>query len=57
MNAVAREGFQYAGSIPRYGQTEFIFVKWVSVEPVTSEGAGDKARWQTPKVVELEPSS
>ena len=29
-NAVAREGFQYAGSAQRYGQTEFIFVKWVN---------------------------
>jgi hypothetical protein len=57
MNAVAREGFQYAGSIQRYGQTELIFVKWVSVEPVTSERAGDKARWRTPRVVELRPSS
>jgi hypothetical protein len=36
MNAVAREGFQYAGSIQRYGQTEFIFVKWAPVEPITS---------------------
>src|SRR5262249_16528725 len=25
-NAVAREGFQYAGSAQRYGRTEFIFV-------------------------------
>src|SRR5262249_28105138 len=57
MNAVAREGFQYAGSIQRYGQTEFIFVKWVPVEPVTSEGADNKARWLTPRVVELKPSS
>ena len=57
MNAVAREGFQYAGSIQRYGQTEFIFVKWVPVEPVTSAGADDKARWLTPRVVELKPSS
>jgi hypothetical protein len=32
-NAVTREGFQYAGSTHRYGQTEFIFVKWVSVGP------------------------
>jgi hypothetical protein len=31
-NAVA-EGFRYAGSTHRYGQTEFIFVKWVSVGP------------------------
>ena len=38
-NAVAREGFQYAGPAQRYGQTEFIFVKWVPVEPVTSEAA------------------
>jgi hypothetical protein len=57
MNAVAREGFQYAGSIQRYGQTEFIFVKWVPVEPATSEGADDMARWRTPRVVELKPSS
>jgi hypothetical protein len=57
MNAVARKGFQYAGSIQRYGQTEFIFVKWVPVEPVTSEGAGDEARWRTPRVVELNLSS
>jgi hypothetical protein len=34
-NAVAREGFQYAGSTQRYGHTEFIFVKWVSVGPIT----------------------
>ena len=27
-NAVARESFQYAGSVQRYGHTEFIFVKW-----------------------------
>ena len=33
-NAVAREGFQYAGSAQRYGRTEFIFVRWVRVEPV-----------------------
>jgi hypothetical protein len=36
-NAVARESFQYAGSVQRYGQPEFIFVKWVPVEPVASE--------------------
>jgi hypothetical protein len=36
-NAVAREGFQYAGSVQRYGRTEFIFVKWVPIEPITSE--------------------
>jgi hypothetical protein len=36
-NAVARESFQYAGSVQRYGHTEFIFVKWVPVEPVASE--------------------
>ena len=36
-NAVARENFQYAGSIRRYGDTEFIFVKWVPVEPVSSQ--------------------
>ena len=57
MNAVARKGFQYAGSIQRYGQTEFIFVKWIPVEPVTSEVAGDEARWRTPRVVELNLSS
>ena len=39
-NAVAREGFQYAGPAQRYRQTEFIFVKSVPVEPVTSELAG-----------------
>jgi hypothetical protein len=38
-NAVAREGFQYAGSAQRYGHTEFIFVKWVRVEPVVAEDA------------------
>jgi len=32
-NAVAREGFQYAGTAQRYGDTEFIFVKWVPVDP------------------------
>jgi len=31
-NAVAREGFQYAGAAHRYGDTEFIFVKWVPVD-------------------------
>jgi hypothetical protein len=36
-NAVAREGFQYAGSAQRYGRTEFIFVRWVRVEPVVAE--------------------
>jgi hypothetical protein len=36
-NAVAREGFQYAGSAQRYGHTEFIFVKWVPVGPITPE--------------------
>jgi hypothetical protein len=55
-NAVAREGFQYAGAAQRYGHTEFIFVRWVPVEPVTSE-AGDKAKWRTPRVVELNLSS
>jgi|SRR5262245_43580814 len=38
-NALAREGFQYAGSAQRYGHTEFIFVKWVPVEPVVAENA------------------
>jgi hypothetical protein len=36
-NAVAREGFQYAGSAQRYGRTEFIFVRWVRAEPVVAE--------------------
>ena len=36
-NAVAREGFQYAGSVERYGHTEFIFVRWVPVDPAVSE--------------------
>jgi hypothetical protein len=36
-NAVARESFQYAGSVQRYGHTEFIFVRWVTVEPVSSQ--------------------
>ena len=36
-NAVAREGFQYAGSAQRYGRTEFIFVRWARVEPVVAE--------------------
>jgi hypothetical protein len=36
-NAVARENFQYAGSVQRYGHTEFIFVKWVPVELFASE--------------------
>ena len=35
-NAVAREGFQYAGSAQRYGQTEFIFVKWVNAGSLAS---------------------
>src|ERR1700686_1967249 len=30
-NAVAREGFQYAGSSQRYGNAQFIFVRWVPV--------------------------
>ena len=30
-NAAARAGFRYAGSANRYGQTEFIFVKWTNV--------------------------
>jgi hypothetical protein len=38
-NAVARESFQYAGSAQRYGLTEFIFVRWLPVGPVTSEAA------------------
>jgi len=37
-NAVARESFQYAGSVQRYGHTEFIFVKWVPIHPAGSEG-------------------
>src|SRR5262245_19305540 len=36
-NAVAQENFQYAGWVRRYGDTEFIFVKWVPVEPVPPE--------------------
>jgi hypothetical protein len=36
-NTVAREGFQFAGSAQRYGRTEFIFVRWVRVEPVVAE--------------------
>jgi hypothetical protein len=36
-NALAQENFQYAGSMRRYGDTEFIFVKWVPVEPVSSQ--------------------
>jgi hypothetical protein len=38
-NALARKGFQYAGSAQRYGRTEFIFVKWVPAEPVVAEDA------------------
>jgi hypothetical protein len=57
LNAAASQGFQYAGSTQRYGQAEFIFVKWVPVEPITSGGAGDKSRWRTPRLVELIPSS
>jgi len=38
-NVLAREGFQYAGSVQRYGSTEFIFVRWVRVEPVVAENA------------------
>jgi hypothetical protein len=38
-NAVARENFQYAGSAQRYGRIEFIFVRWVRVEPVVAEDA------------------
>jgi hypothetical protein len=38
-NVVAREGFEYAGSAQRYGHTEFIFVRWVRVEPVVAEDA------------------
>jgi hypothetical protein len=36
-NAVAREGFEYAGSAQRYGETEFIFVKWLHVAPTARE--------------------
>src|SRR5262245_43189944 len=36
-NAVAQENFQYAGWVRRYGETEFIFVKWVPVEPISSQ--------------------
>jgi hypothetical protein len=36
-NAVARESFQHAGSVQRYGLTEFIFVRWAPVELSTSE--------------------
>ena len=36
-NALAQENFQYAGWMRRYGDTEFIFVKWVPVEPVSSQ--------------------
>src|SRR5262245_58177574 len=36
-NAVAQENFQYAGWLRRHGDTEFIFVKWVPVEPVPLE--------------------
>jgi hypothetical protein len=36
-NAVAREGFQYAGAVERYGHTEFIFVRWAPLEPVPSK--------------------
>jgi hypothetical protein len=38
-NAVARESFQYAGSVQRHGRTEFIFVKWVPVDPAASAEA------------------
>jgi hypothetical protein len=38
-NAVAREGFQYAGSAQRYGRTEFIFVRWARDVPVAAEVA------------------
>ena len=36
-NAVAQENFQYAGWMRRYGDTEFVFVKWAPVEPVSSQ--------------------
>jgi hypothetical protein len=36
-NAVARQGFQYVGSAQRYGDTEFVFVKWVPVNAARSE--------------------
>jgi hypothetical protein len=36
-NTVGREGFQYAGSVQRYGHTEFIFVKWVRVGTIIPE--------------------
>ena len=38
-NAVAREGFQYAGSAQRYGRTEFIFVRWAPDDSVAAEVA------------------
>jgi hypothetical protein len=36
-NAVARESFQYAGLVQRYGHPEFIFVKWVPLDPAAFE--------------------
>jgi hypothetical protein len=35
-NALARESFQYAGPVQRYGHTEFIFVKWMPIDPTAS---------------------
>jgi hypothetical protein len=42
LNAFAREGFQFAGSAQRYGQTEFILVKWVSVGSSASPEGRDR---------------
>jgi hypothetical protein len=36
-NAVASKGFRYAGFAQRNGHTEYIFVKWVPVGPITRE--------------------
>jgi hypothetical protein len=47
-NAFARQGFQYVGSAQRYGHTEFVFVKWVPVEPVMSEDERHEQAHQVP---------
>jgi hypothetical protein len=38
-NVVARQGFHYAGSAQRYGDTEFIFVKWALAGPIPPDAA------------------
>jgi hypothetical protein len=36
-NAAASKGFRYAGFAQRDGHTEYIFVKWLPVRPITPD--------------------